>query len=431
MKATSVKPLNSESPFELNELFFSITDRKGIIKACNDVFVRVSEFVPEDLLEKPHNIIRHPDMPRCVFKLLWDYILEGKIMGAYVKNMSKTGLYYWVYALVTPVDDGFVSVRLKPSSKFFPVVQGLYAELLECEQSHGSDWKKGMEEATNLLVSKLNALGFNSYDQFLQESLCEELASRDAAIKAQNMNTNRVNTDIPALFSQITNLSKKREMLLTKADYLSNFSKELELVAINSTVRANFLGRIGAPLSIIGKEISLMSQTIGKELAVFGSSSAKLVEEINKASLSLAISALEQEMSDDFTTKSELSPTSTSEQIRNQGRTSNELIDVLGTNATIYSEQAMDVLKELLASMNKFENTIESLCKVFQVLQFSYVAGCAEIARISEESDFKPLFDNLRSISDMGKNELSELDSALNMIKGSINNSVNLYNTVN
>jgi aerotaxis receptor len=86
--------LDKESPFHISELFFSKTDKRGVIKSGNNVFVRVSEFDEVDLLEKPHNIIRHPDMPRTVFKLLWDTIQGGNPIGAYVKNKSKSGAYY-------------------------------------------------------------------------------------------------------------------------------------------------------------------------------------------------------------------------------------------------------------------------------------------------------------------------------------------------
>lgn len=430
MKSTKIIPTNTESNFELDELFFSITDKKGIITACNDIFVRVSEYESEELLGEPHNCIRHPDMPRCVFKLFWEFLSDGKLMGAYVKNMSKTGKYYWVYALATPIEEGYISIRIRPSSKFLPVIKTLYSELLEIEASHEEDWRKGMEEAYNVLHSRLETLGYQSYDDFLSDSLREELQSRNTLLKEKHGKRSSSKSEIPALFNQVMALAQKREMLLSKSSYLSNFAKELELVAINSTVRANFLGRIGAPLSIIGKEISLMSQTIKKEIEIFSNTSKTLVSEIDNASLSLAISSLQQEMSESFQRTGERSKLSIEEQIKELGAPNKELAQILASNANINSSSAMQVLRELLNSMNRFESTITSLSKVFQVLQFSYVAGCAEIARISEESDFKPLFDNLRSISDLGKTELGELDSTLSLIKGSINNSVNIYNNL-
>ena len=64
----------AEQPFEIDELFFSATDRKGIITSGNSVFVRVSDYSREELVGRAHNLVRHPDMPRAVFQILWDYL---------------------------------------------------------------------------------------------------------------------------------------------------------------------------------------------------------------------------------------------------------------------------------------------------------------------------------------------------------------------
>ncbi len=96
-----------------------------------------------ELLGKPHSIIRHPDMPKLIFKLLWEQISSGKEIFAYVKNLAKDGSFYWVFANVTPSYDmqhniiGFYSVRIKPNEKALEVIKPLYAKLLEHEVSGG------------------------------------------------------------------------------------------------------------------------------------------------------------------------------------------------------------------------------------------------------------------------------------------------------
>ncbi len=114
-----------ERHFGADELFFSATDRKGIISAGNDVFVRVSAYERVELIGRPHNIIRHMDTPRCVFRLLWDYLERGEPIAAYVKNRAKDGGFYWVLAVVVPAGDGYLSVRIKPASELFAVVKAL------------------------------------------------------------------------------------------------------------------------------------------------------------------------------------------------------------------------------------------------------------------------------------------------------------------
>ena len=131
---TTLDDDQGESTFGFDELFFSRTDPAGIIRYGNSVFQRVSVYSWEELLGKPHKIVRHPDTPRAVFWLLWDTIKKGSPIGAFVKNKAKDGRYYWVFALVTPVDDGYLSVRLRPSSEFFDVVKALYPEFSDMER---------------------------------------------------------------------------------------------------------------------------------------------------------------------------------------------------------------------------------------------------------------------------------------------------------
>src|SRR3569832_335570 len=94
MARPKTTPKNEERPFLIHELFFSTTDRVGVIRSGNEVFRRVAAFDSlEDMIGKPHNIIRHADMPRAVFKLLWDYLAANKTICAYVKNQARDGAY--------------------------------------------------------------------------------------------------------------------------------------------------------------------------------------------------------------------------------------------------------------------------------------------------------------------------------------------------
>lgn len=160
-----------ERNFRDDELIVSKTDLQGRITYCNDVFMRVAGFKEHELLGKPHSIVRHPGMPRCVFKLLWDTIANGREIFAYVLNRAKNGDHYWVFAHVTPDMDssgkvaGYHSNRRTVERHVIPLVQGLYAQLLAEEAKH-SDRKAGMEAATALLLQTLGTKGV-SYEQFV------------------------------------------------------------------------------------------------------------------------------------------------------------------------------------------------------------------------------------------------------------------------
>ncbi len=164
-------PLDREVFFGEEEIIVSKTDLRGVITYANDVFLRVAGYTEEEALGQQHNCIRHPDMPRCVFKLLWDTLNGGSEIFAYVKNMAKSGAFYWVFAHVTPSYDGggrvigYHSNRRVPRAIALDQVKPLYAKLLEIEAAAG-DPKRGMETATAFLLEQLESAGVD-YDEFV------------------------------------------------------------------------------------------------------------------------------------------------------------------------------------------------------------------------------------------------------------------------
>lgn len=171
MSRPAISPVNEESYFSRDEIIVSKTDLKGRIVYANDVFCRVSEMPTKDLLGEPHSIIRHPDMPRTVFKLLWQTLEQGKEIFAYVKNMSKSGKYYWVFAHVTPGFDtngnirGYHSNRRKPNPKAVSEIEKLYAQILRAEKSHVNA-KAGLEAGYQLFTDTLDKAG-KTYSEFV------------------------------------------------------------------------------------------------------------------------------------------------------------------------------------------------------------------------------------------------------------------------
>lgn len=135
--------MSNELKLKHNTLITSKTDLKGNITYANDDFLKYAGYKMEEILYKPHNIIRHSDMPKAAFKLLWDYIQNKKEFFAFVKNKSKNGDFYWVFANITPSFDdngkiiGYYSVRRKPNEKALTIIENLYKDLLETEQKFG------------------------------------------------------------------------------------------------------------------------------------------------------------------------------------------------------------------------------------------------------------------------------------------------------
>jgi len=145
--ADTIYPSHRERFFDDNDIIVSKTDLKGRITYANHVFLDIAGYTEAEVLGQPHRIIRHPEMPRCVFKLLWDTVLEGQEIFAYVKNMAKSGDHYWVFAHVTPSFNmngqvvGFHSNRRVPKRSAVDAITPVYAHLCGIE----AQYKNGKE----------------------------------------------------------------------------------------------------------------------------------------------------------------------------------------------------------------------------------------------------------------------------------------------
>lgn len=165
-----VTPTQQERVMRDDDFIISKTDLKGRISYCNRIFIEFSGYTEMELLGSQHNIIRHPDMPRGVFKLLWDAVDDGGEIFAYVKNMSKDGGYYWVAANVTANRDlqgnieGYFSVRRKPSRGAVSAVTDLYRSMLEEERRAGP--RDACAASINMVTNLLSQKGV-SYAQFV------------------------------------------------------------------------------------------------------------------------------------------------------------------------------------------------------------------------------------------------------------------------
>lgn len=157
---------NQELTFGEEEFIVSKTDLEGKISYGNALFIAISGYSEMELMDKPHKILRHEEMPSIVFKLLWSRIREGKEIFAYVKNKTKTGDFYWVFAHVTPSFDtnrkisGYHSVRRKPTQKALEIIKPLYATLLQKE-------KNGGMSASDATLNQILKDKGQSYDEFI------------------------------------------------------------------------------------------------------------------------------------------------------------------------------------------------------------------------------------------------------------------------
>ena len=165
-------PIDEEIVLDPKRYIVSETDEKGRITFCNDYFMEVSGYSHEELIGKPHNIVRHPDMPKVVFKLLWETIGQGKNINAVVKNLAKDGRYYWIFTEFETRKDadtgeiiGYHADRKSISKHVLEIIADLYAVLLEIEKN------EGIEASEKYLISFLKEKG----DEIEFSNIMEEI----------------------------------------------------------------------------------------------------------------------------------------------------------------------------------------------------------------------------------------------------------------
>lgn len=159
----AIEPTNVERLMREDDFIVSKTNAKGIITYGNPIFIEFSGYSEAELLGSQHNIIRHPDMPRAAFKLVWDTIQAGEEFFGYVKNMSKDGGFYWVFTHITPDFDragnivGYSSVRRCPRRDAVRKIEPVYRAMLDAEKAAGA--RTAIEAGTKVLVDIMQQSG--------------------------------------------------------------------------------------------------------------------------------------------------------------------------------------------------------------------------------------------------------------------------------
>jgi PAS domain S-box-containing protein len=173
-----VAPTGEARTFAPDELIVSKTDLRGVITYANDVFLRISRYELDEVLGRPHNLIRHPEMPRAVFALLWQTLSKGRELFAYINNLASDGAHYWVLAHVTPSYSadgaviGYHSNRRRPSPGAIRTVTPLYRRLVEEERRHPT--AKAAVAASSRLLDELVAAEAGSYEEFIWSVIARE-----------------------------------------------------------------------------------------------------------------------------------------------------------------------------------------------------------------------------------------------------------------
>lgn len=417
------QPVQRAAEFDVAELFFSTTNEKGRITACNEVFTRVAGYEPEEVLGKPHNVVRHPDMPHCVFQLFWTRLLDGEPIGAYVKNMASDGAYYWVFAVAFPVDGGFLSIRLKPTSQMLAKVSKLYAELVALEAEHDRDLTAAMAVSGRRLNEAIEALGFDDYVDFMTTALSVEISARRKHLGSDEGETGFAygrTQRLARVFRDLETLSELRGAVEKDATALQSVSKSLNRLALNASVNASQLAGDGRALGVLSEEAAVVSHDIAKEADQLAQQQQQLTSVLRDTSFGVSFALLVSEMTDSFESEVQRAHLSEDQQVARFGRTSDQLRATLRQAFGIAVNSSIEGSLGLRGALREFDRIAERFSKILLTTHISHVTGRSIAASVESGEQFARLLDEMLQVAESAREDLDALLSRTTSVDRSV-----------
>ena len=376
--------VNAEVPFSIEEIFFSRTNEKGHILFGNSVFQSISHYSWAELSRRPHNIIRHPDMPRAVFWLLWNTIEKGAPVGAYVKNMAKDGRYYWVFAIVTPIEGGYLSVRIKPTSPLLAVVEREYAALLDVEKSR----RLKPAESAQLLLSRLGELGFRDYTAFMAAALTEEIRARDCKLERP---VDKAGAQFEAVQKEAASLLELAGGVV--ADYAAH-----RYVPLNLRVQAAQLREAGATIAVIAMTYEDLAASLKTMTVEFIALAQQLFVSVNKGLFLRGTAKIQKEASEQFKAEASAGAPAPSHEIA-----------LLEQQRTSYETLAAGGLRSIVSEAQRFGQLCIDMKRAASALETARIMGKVESARLgAADTGLDGLLSRAGALSDIHGGRTSE-----------------------
>lgn len=408
-----------EAKFDVQELFFSITDHASTIITGNEVFVRISGYHKEELIGEFHNIIRHPDMPRVVFKVLWDHLENGKPVVAYVKNKTKDGAYYWVLAAVFPLDDHYISIRIKPTSSIFAVVRELYFKLLMAETNGG------MDASLPIVFELLKELGYDSYDDFMSDALLSELSERKkllASIDPSGKICSETNTVLgeklkelfgyaEALMKRYSQWFEKIEMYNQvkavfdeKGEILRHLARDIVFLSLNASVASYKVANGGETFGVLASDIRINAKENDRLIEHIHSLSQSLSDTLNELIFTVSALSIQIEMLTYFIQETlHCNVQSVSSELK-------ENIDSLIRLVSLYSERMSALQLKMDCFIQESGKYLDQLEQQVMYLGYIQVYGIIEAASNNDETvGFGGIFSQLKGLIAKTSDEIAAM----------------------
>ncbi|HVU34230.1 MAG TPA: PAS domain-containing protein [Opitutaceae bacterium] len=434
MKKSNLKPTGAAQPFEVNETFFSMTDRRGVITAGNRVFSRVSGYSLEEMIGQPHNLVRHPGMPRLVFQRLWETIKAGKPFMGYVQNLTRTGNHYWVFAIVVPLPDGYLSVRFKPTSRLLAQVEDLYRQMIAQEEAaieRGESEAKAALVSAPLLEAKLRALGHASYDAFSHAALNTEIKSRDADIARRGLRLfpERIGTDsnqrlrdvydrtlgayagLNTLFADLDAFGASAEGIRRHHAVVRSIVEGLRLNALNAHIAVEPLGQAAVTIGTVAQFLAGYASNLATNIATLTGKIETTSTAITEVASSVSSARVQLEMFLSFVAEIAAEDRDPAAR-RTVQALARSLLDAFAGTLR-HATRAVESLRITLPALKGHR---EELRRDIVSLQVAQVAGLTECARLNGAENLRETFTSLREQIETGKRELDELGDVVALL---------------
>lgn len=402
-----------EVRFDLHELFFSITKSDSTIVSGNKTFVRISEYETSEIIGHFHNIIRHQDMPRVVFKIFWDYLKANKPVIAYVKNKTKNGTHYWVLAVVFPLGNQYISIRIKPNTKIFEAAKEVYFRLLMAET------ELDLQESETLLVELLNNLGFRDYDHYMNEVLLAELLERKRLFLEQKVVENKdtpphseSNESIVSIYGISKSLLSEYETWFEKIKFFQNvkttfgekgfvlrtLARDIILLSLNASVASYKLEKNGETFGVLASGIRQNAKENETLISYVDVLVQSLSESLSELIFMVSYLSLQMEMITYFI----------KEILENSEAKVDSSVDTLCALVTEYNEKLMELPLIMDKTIQKSISYLKELEQQFMYLGYVQVYGIIESARSGDDKlGFNEIFSQLKTLVAKTSEEIS------------------------
>lgn len=412
--------------FSIEDLFFSTTDAKGHILNGNPVFSRVSGYGMDEMEGRAHNLVRHEDTPRLVFRVLWEHLKAGDPVAAYVKNRTKDGGSYWVVATAIPVpgSDRLLSVRFAPSTEHFTTVQGVYEELHALEkriEMAGGKRADAIDASAARLTEILGGLGLSDYGALMRTFLPDEIRSREAKLagsgywerlwdgagagdphSARDAALREVVSGFRGVYQRMQALFATLEGHVALGTALASRSRDLtgdtRLLSLNAMLSAARLGSAGATLAVVAGLVGTEAERAAELTADLNREADELHRELADIGFRISIGRLLVEMAVFSATELLTHPADPVDGVV-------LLSDVVASSLDGISAAS----EELAASLRRVNSQASALGKLLHVLGVLQVNGTIEASRTAEASDVRQLFTEMRERLEVARGEVVDL----------------------